>query len=707
MNIEAGDRPQGASIGKRKAASPSPERVNSVTPARSIDVSENGHKGRVARGDGPKLSAAAEHQATVENDDNEGLSFSHESSGGDDHEEDDLNDEEEGILKDLYGMSEFDEDELGPPELEVEEKEVTLPRFQGSKAIMKSYRHEDDDEFEEWMHSLIVTINYEGKELGRAVGRYVKRSYIRDNFWRSMEEPCQELSSVAFELFDRYGRLKEEFASHPVRKGTGSWGHELDLGNIFILEHVLVDRQWRRKGIGKSLTTTLISKANTGERSSTFTIVSPGYLTREVEKESNGMTKEEEQKVHVKAHDASTAFYRALGFRRIGASSCFGLAADVSHRAHALAIADDFDLPELEPETLLDFDDKDDFFGTKLEEAKLNQLKERLPLHHAAQSLPDGECVKHFQCAKKAEESEQWSMTDRHGNNVLHQAALGTKAKSVQWLLDNVNQDQRLSSTRNRDGYTPLELLTDQLETLRNTRQQGLATVVTSDSFRGFSNDAILCMAALKFLKTPSDMEILQLKFGCTCGGCIDGLLSPRMRFALLCQAEIAHDTLLMEVDDPEMWCMMNIYTEHVAPDIQRNFRTNKSLRRGFANIFDHAAEALRTNELPSIPNLVSIWMDSGEWPPVTQNFYKRGGTTESALRAIFEFARDQDEWAGDGEHRETFGDEIDALPKCRNDHEFGFVALACGVPGFGQYMRSDAVNNLIWMIRRGTTMAE
>ncbi len=68
-------------------------------------------------------------------------------------------------------------------------------------------------------------------------------------------------------------------------------------------------------------------------------------------------------------------------------------------------------------------------------------------------------------------------------------------------------------------------------------------------------------------------------------------------------------------------------------------------------------------------------------WPPHTKNFLQRGGNPESVLRQLFEDTRDQDEWAGDGTHIETFEDDVKALPECRNDHEFGFVALACGIP--------------------------
>lgn len=44
-----------------------------------------------------------------------------------------------------------------------------------------------------------------------------------------------------------------------------------------------------------------------------------------------------------------------------------------------------------------------------------------------------------------------------------------------------------------------------------------------------------------------------------------------------------------------------------------------------------------------------------------------------------FQLAMDQDEFAGDGEHHNVFSDKIEALPECRNDHEFGFVSGMCG----------------------------
>jgi hypothetical protein len=209
-----------------------------------------------------------------------------------------------------------------------------------------------------------------------------------------------------------------------------------------------------------------------------------------------------------------------------------------------------------------------------------------------------------------------------------------------------------------------------------------MLTVDMSDNFSGFAPEAISCLAALRNLNNPSQIQYAQLKFGCTCGLCIDGFLSPRMSFALLCQAEVTHDMLNEDVKDGEMWRMMHDdLITHVAPDIQQNFTTNKSYRQGFANIFYHAATALRNNRSPTILNVLDECIDAREWPPYTKSFLQRGGKPESVLRIMFENTQAQDEWAGDGMHMEIFEDQVMALPECRNDREFGFAALACGMP--------------------------
>ncbi|EPE26563.1 hypothetical protein GLAREA_02476 [Glarea lozoyensis ATCC 20868] len=596
-----------------------------------------------------------------------------------DDNEDDIFDEGDDFDQEMDVYEEF----MGPEEREIEQKEHSLGN---QKLIFKIFLADDDEEFTRWMQTIHVHCSCEGKVIGRGFGRYVVRNRIRDSFWRDMEEPCQELSSIGFELFDRYGRLKKESKDHPIQKGTGVWGPELDIGSFFVIEQILIDKEWRRKALGTKIGTYLVEKSRTGSRDSQYSLAVPGWLNRDIESHTRGKTKSEQREIRYRVYDDVVSFYRSLGFRRIGASSCFGLAIDKSHPARAILPADDFDPTEEEP-------DNDE--GPECEDAaewgadekrkswRLELLKDRLPFHHAIITLPDSECVEFLRAWKSDENpADEWAKADRYSNNVLHIAACELKIQTVRWLISDSGKGQILSLARNVKGYTPIEQLESELETKRTRRTHGMMTVDISDNFSGFAPEATSCLAALRSSGNLSRIQLARLKFGCTCGSCIDGFLSPRMSYALLCQAEITHDMLNDNVEDAETWCMWHKdLIKYVAQDIQQNFTTNKSYRQGFANIFHHAATVLNRNRPPTLLNLVHEFMDASEWPPHTKNFLGRGGEPESVLRIIFENAVDQDEWTGDGEHMEVFRDKVMAFPECRNDHEFGFVALACGIP--------------------------
>ncbi|OBT56864.1 hypothetical protein VE04_02992 [Pseudogymnoascus sp. 24MN13] len=703
---------------KRKAEA-SPERTGSAMTSKSIKGIEM--DSREDTTGSTSTSALSFDSPKSEHSDNTSVSSQgdDEDEEHDEDEDEDWGDEHEHDADDNDGDGD-EYDDMGPPKREVEEHKHTLG---GSEVTFKIFIQDDDGEFSDWMHTIHVHCSSASKEIGRAFGRFVRRDRITANFWRDMEEPCQELSSVAFELFDRYGRLKREFVDHTVRKGSGCWGSELDLGPLFIIEHVRMEREWRRKGVGKKMVESLIAKASTekkipetlGSNSSAedrraesffnkndakenklaFTLVAPGWLNGDISQDLIGKTPREQRDIQFATHDISVAFCRSIGFRRIGASSCFGLAVDPNHEAHKISINVDFNPAEEE------VDDEDlearhsaekSFFREEEEHSLLMELlKKRLPLHHAALTLPDAECVKHYEEVNKLPNAkEEWKKVDKKLNTVLHIASCEYKLKTVEWLLKNADVDQPLSSARNIKGYTALEGLQNVLEAKRTTMERGFMTICISDNFSGFPIDAVSCVAALQGIKSPSRIQSLRLKFGCTCGQCVDGFFSVRMKEALLCQAEMFHDMLDEYNDDGPLWVEMHDHaTRHVAPDIQRNFTTNRSLRRGFVNIFDHAADAMRRGASPRVHNVIDTWTNSGEWPPVTRSYFQRGGAPEDALRVMFEAAREDDHWAGNGcMLNNIFGvdeieepDELAALPHCRNDLEFGMVALMCGMP--------------------------
>ena len=116
--------------------------------------------------------------------------------------------------------------------------------------------------------------------------------------------------------------------------------------------------------------------------------------------------------------------------------------------------------------------------------------------------------------------------------------------------------------------------------------------------------------------------------------------------------------------------------------NVRENLKTNKSMDQGFANICLHFATCIQKDNIWGVPteaNVLLALQNANEWPPASKNFLQRGGTVYSVGSMLFEAAMHQDWLAGDGGFLEAYRDEILKLPRCRNDHEFGFVSAMCG----------------------------
>lgn len=61
------------------------------------------------------------------------------------------------------------------------------------------------------------------KQVGDCRAFLIRRNRIADTFWDDMEEPEDETSELAFELFDRFGCLQPQFKEYPVKRGSGVW----------------------------------------------------------------------------------------------------------------------------------------------------------------------------------------------------------------------------------------------------------------------------------------------------------------------------------------------------------------------------------------------------------------------------------------------------------------------------------------------------
>ncbi|KAJ6118121.1 hypothetical protein N7471_013998 [Penicillium samsonianum] len=390
-----------------------------------------------------------------------------------------------------------------------------------------------------WIKNFVAECTCDGVIVAHAVARYIDRERMRSRFWENMEEPGEETCDVAFHVFDRYGRVNLKYRDHPVQKGTGVWGSELDNGPLFLIESLHVTAlELRRKGLGQKVVSLLLNKAEQFclgkkgdhrqlldrrkrlidmlgddklaelgvvsdedfERAWTpYALVSPGTLTADFESQLEGKSAEERLMTKSRAESGAIDFWRACGFRRIGASRCFAFSFDVQHQSRALSAASDFDprrshAKDLEYEELEAAYEADHLIDPN--KLKMEKLRDMLPLHHAALTLTDEELKAFF--VTHADDEIGWDRVSNSDATILHLTACELKPLSTQWLLENVPHADSWKTARDIHGYTPLEALREKLEKMRTRKEKGFFRVVhVSDRFEGYPGTAVACLSLL------------------------------------------------------------------------------------------------------------------------------------------------------------------------------------------------------------------
>ncbi|KAH1922578.1 hypothetical protein KXV48_005635 [Aspergillus fumigatus] len=462
------------------------------------------------------------------------------------------------------------------------------------------------------------------EDLGQLDGRIIKQEPIYSGdrqvgYWHA----C----SLALDLLDRYGRLKQEFKDHPVKKGSGVWRAGLDSDDIFLIENLEIDRQYRRCGLGSRLVRAMLETVESG----TFSWKDDDRI-------------DERRYFEI--------FLAVFGLSAYWLVFLVWIASDAKHPSRHLSRADDYELPDV-PLGRLDLRLQNDLI--KALTSGDNDYAEVLS------RLFDG----------VAKDDPRWKLTDADGNTVLHFAATKTRPISVQWILSRTTE---LLHQRNNDGETPLDALLAKLENIRTTDYYNLEAEDVSDYFSGFSDAAVSCLMSLNGSNEGTDDEWQRLKYGCTCGRCISGFLSPRMRSAFEYQAEILSDQLLEDISNGELWVANNSTRLCLFSHRLRNkLKASQRMRKGLVALLGHIAACLQRNMIPSEHNVEMILR--GAKSSSSERFLQRGGSVEAVATMLFRWAMESDELAGNSSHLrlEAFEAKICQVPACRNDHEFGF----------------------------------
>lgn len=482
------------------------------------------------------------------------------------------------------------------------------------------------------------------------------------SFYDDMEASAEETASLAFDIFNRYGRLRKEFKDHPVKRGSGIWQDELDGGDLLVFETMSVHRWSQSRVMDQKLATAVLKKAQQ-KSPRYFAVVSPGFLNSDTDKETFYMSEEERESYALGREFFEVPFWRSLGFRRIGSSRWFAKASDKSHPCHSLSAEDDYDPPGFwsgpmrkpcpDVDVLFEnlFDTRDEHWHEKI-----MKIFEHLPA-----------------------EDPRWQATDRHENTILHAAAINYSHQSIEQIL---SQHSDLLNNRNKLGETPTEAFEFHLESQRTgaTTDSVDIGLHVSDDFRGFSRESILFLIKLKGLVNITELERLRLHYGCTCGQCLSGFLSPWMRHTLQCKAEERHEAMESGVRFNPRNFMIDEFARFYADSSERQWiKANEAVQQGFVNMWSHFTQCLKDDHLTIENNVLAVLEDTNILAPASKYFLRKGGTIFGVGSMLFSHARTTDRYAGDGGHYRAFEHDILKLPECRNDHEFWFVGSMCG----------------------------
>ena len=153
-----------------------------------------------------------------------------------------------------------------------------------------------------------VKDDQDGKLKGYCSGYLINREGIRHGF-HALMAPLPDTKNLFVALFDRWVNLRPEFCSHPVKKGTGVWGPELNNGSLLLVCHLYVYEEYRQEGRERRLFHDLWAKA----RNVAIRDLSENCLFALVRPGCNDTLKPKR-------------FWKTIKFTRIGSTEYFGIA---------------------------------------------------------------------------------------------------------------------------------------------------------------------------------------------------------------------------------------------------------------------------------------------------------------------------------------------------------------------------------------------
>ena len=518
---------------------------------------------------------------------------------------------------------------------------------------------DDGDPEWPWLKQLIQeakrTVDGRVTTVAQCKGYVIDRDAIKSGFYTEMEGPEQGMADCAVTLFDNRGRLKAAFKKHAIKKGTGVWGNELDHGCFVYIDFISVKKDFRRQRIASNLAQQLWQRAKASYPQAQFAITLATHLNTGYDPiRLLGMSDIDYHNTIQQSVTSAVAFWRSVGFRRIGNSQFFALAADPNHPANNISASSDYDPPNVE-------------FVT-----------EPLPVHDALVEIRSDEAMVAFleeHLAKTSPTHASWRARNSLGNTILH-IFMAHKPRTLDWILEKPWLKDLLA-VQNNEGYTPEESFVSRLDDWRAVRNSQGMVIDVSDDFTGFKSEHIDYLFKLRGIATPSEDEWERATYGCTCGECIAGFLSPRVAHALRVRAEIDGDELRTNLHKDPLLFLHSTPVKRLPPATRALLVKELTCREGFTRLFKLITTCLDNKKLPTRANICAIMDANNQNDTHARSFLEAAkGSVDSVVESCFLEAMDEDDVLGNGALIRRFLEKgkIDRLPEFRNDGEFRFA---------------------------------
>ncbi|KAI1798319.1 hypothetical protein LXA43DRAFT_1107377 [Ganoderma leucocontextum] len=525
---------------------------------------------------------------------------------------------------------------------------------------------------DELKHVFVEVIHSTDGEVGRLEALQIKRCCGPAGeacIFEILDDEGPELARFARTLFEvedegfGHGHFRSDLINHEYLRGTGVWGQELDRGMLIYVQTV---RAYEKRHKGKGLPSLMLQKLAQSEHAPAGSFL----VARPVPEES----------LNDERRAAFVNLYHKNGYRRIGRTSYMAYSKNPLHASRSLPAANDVE-------------EQRDRNGPIVLGMPLHEIIRGGPLD---ESVPDVDRAIRLAYTK---DPTSVKAKNESGLSPLRMAVNCENVSAVRSLLAlpaTSGIRAELDLHERPHGLNPEEAC----QTGMLTARRAMESITGNWPGWTFADGALHILYLLKHARgqlagVSEDAFVHTLRWGCTCGQCADGWLSPRMRYRLMETAQRRADAMKRTIRACKRGPVPNGAPgiDSIPADI-RAVGINKAFYEGYEVFVRAIATVLEQPGDAGLPLPGLVHAAVGDR---ANQFLLMRGRVEHALDFVAYAARSESPYPrGNGawDQRQTQlvvrGDKQAAafarMVTCENDLDFSRVAERAGLPDAIKY---------------------